>query len=153
MLMGDGGRWCLHLCSAVWEQHARVCLCVPAFVRDCNSCWGGGKDFGGEPALCSVVSIVWSWRDANQCLQHLQFNFLQAAVEFTLHSFLCFLARVKWPSEATIPLSSATQAACTLNCGTLRTAKSSTTARTYQSQQPSDCPRRRRRGKNCRRRS
>lgn len=23
-----------------------MCLCMRAFVGDCNSCWGGGKDFG-----------------------------------------------------------------------------------------------------------
>lgn len=60
--VGEGGAFiCVRLCGG----STRVCLCVRAIARDCNSCWGGGKDFGGEPALCSVVSMVWSWRDAN----------------------------------------------------------------------------------------
>lgn len=42
----------------------RGCACVsasPCFCeRNCNSCWGGGKDSRGEPTLRSVVSVVWS---------------------------------------------------------------------------------------------
>lgn len=55
-------------------------MCARAFARDCNSCWGGGKDFGGEPSPCSVVSSVWSWRDANERLRRLRLHFVRAAL-------------------------------------------------------------------------
>lgn len=55
--VGEGGAFiCVWLCGS--SARARACLCTRAFARDCNSCWGGGRDFGGEPALGSVVSIV-----------------------------------------------------------------------------------------------
>lgn len=83
--------------------------------------------------------------------------------KFRFHMFLFFFFllvfpalsffRVKLQSEATTTPSSTSQAACTETYGTLRTAKSSTTARTRPSRRLSACPRRRRRGRNCRRRS
>ena len=67
--------------------------------------------------------------------------------------FRSFSARVKWRSEATTKPSSTSPTACTQYCGTHRTAKSSTGTRARPSPRLNACPRRRRRGKNCRRRS
>lgn len=128
------------LCFRV-DPHA--CARGHVFTRiNCNSCWGGGKDCRGELSVCGAV---WSWRNANNrthCSRHLHFTCMS-----------CFSARVKWPNEAATTPSSATRAACTLTCGTPKTAKSWKTARILWMRQLSGCPRRRRRERSYRRRS
>lgn len=67
MLMGGGGRGCF---TCVWLCGRYVCfvacVCESVFFWEKrNSCWGGVWDSRGELTLCSVVSVVWSWRHAN----------------------------------------------------------------------------------------
>lgn len=61
--------------------------------------------------------------------------------------------RVKWQNEVTTTPSSAPLAACTQTCGTPRIAVSSPVARARPARPLSACPPKKRRGRNCRRRS
>lgn len=140
-------------CVGGMRVHARVRVCECAPLREIVTVVGEAVKLLGGSQLSAVWSALCGLGELLTKVCSV-FSLTSCALQFIYHTFFfCSLARVKWPSEATTTRSSATRAACTPNCGTLRTAKSSTAARTHQSQQLSDCPRRRRRGRSCRRRS
>lgn len=138
----------------VW-MYACVCESV-VLQEECNSCSGGGRDSSGRAKgglslrrLCGQC-----YRDINQrsalILLAPSFSLCLLPMLISLHHPL---ARVKWQSEVTTTPSSAPLAACTQTCGTPRIVVSSPVARARLVHPLSACPPKKRRGRNCRRRS